>query len=105
IDADKRMGRSFDDAKAIAAQLAASLGPNDIIDIMFFNDRQVVKDSKWLQSAQKSGGAFVQSVPDPFASSGRNRSLLTIIKTAATDGFGSLGNVGEDVKVPLHQAL
>ena len=105
IDADKRMGRSFDDAKAIAAQLAASLGPNDIIDIMFFNDRQVVKDSKWLQSAQKSGAAFVQSVPDTFASSGRNRSLLTIIKTAATDGFGSLGNVGENVKVPLHQAL
>ena len=105
IDADRRMGRSFEDAKAVAAQLVASLGPNDIVDLMFFNDRQVVKDSKWLGSAQKTGAAFLASVNETFASGGRNRSLLTIIKNAATDGFGSLGNVGEDVKVPLHQAM
>ena len=105
IDADRRMGRSFADAKAVAAQLVASLGPNDIVDLMFFNDRQIVKDSKWLAGAQKSGAAFLASVNETFASGGRNRSLLTIIKTAATDGFGSLGNVGEDVKVPLHQAM
>ncbi|HEV8551562.1 MAG TPA: FHA domain-containing protein, partial [Polyangiaceae bacterium] len=96
---------SFEDAKAVAAQLVASMGPNDIVDLMFFNDRQVVKDSKWLAGAQKTGAAFLASVPETFASSGRNRSLLTMIKTAATDGFGSLGNVGEDVKVPLHQAM
>lgn len=105
IDADRRMGRSFEDAKAVAQQFVASLGPNDIVDIMFFNDRQVVKDSKWLAGAQKSGAAFISSVTETFPNSGRNRSLLTIIKTAATDGFGSLGNVGEDVKVPLHQAM
>jgi hypothetical protein len=105
IDVDRRMGRSFEDAKAVAAQLVASLGPNDIVDLMFFNDRQVVKDSKWLAGAQKTGAAFVASVTETFPSSGRNRSLLTIIKSAATDGFGALGNVGEDVKVPLHQAM
>lgn len=105
IDADRRMAKSFDDAKAIAQQLVASLGPNDIIDLMFFNDRQVVKDSKWLAGAQKSGAAFISGVTGTFPSSGRNRSLLTMIKNAATDGFGSLGNVGENVKVPLHQAL
>ena len=64
---------------------------------MFFNDRQVVKDSKWLSGAQKSGAAFITANPDTYPSSGRNRSLLTILKTAATDGFGSLGNVGEGV--------
>jgi len=105
IDADKRMGKMFEDAKAVAQQFVASLGPNDIVDIMFFNDRQVVRDSKWLAGAQKSGAAFIAGGTETFASSGRNRSLLTIIKNAATDGFGSLGNVGEDVKVPFHQAM
>jgi hypothetical protein len=105
IDADRRMGSSFNDARQIASQLVASLGPNDIVDLMFFNDRQVVKDSKWLAGAQKTGAAFINANPETYPSSGRNRSLLTIIKTAATDGFGSLGNVGENVKVPLHQAM
>jgi hypothetical protein len=106
IDADKRMGKSFEDAKRVAQQFVASLGPNDIVNVMFFNDRQVVKDSKWLGGGtQKTAAAFITSVGDTFASSGRNRSLLTIIKNAATDGFGSLGNVGESVQVPLHQAL
>ncbi|HTQ06981.1 MAG TPA: FHA domain-containing protein [Polyangiaceae bacterium] len=105
IDADRRMGGSFNDARQIALQLVASLGPNDIVDLMFFNDRQVVKDSKWLGGAQKTGAAFINGATETYPSSGRNRSLLTIIKQAATDGFGSLGNVGENVKVPLHQAL
>ncbi len=106
VDADRRMGKGFDDAKQVANQFITSLGPNDIVNVMFFNDRQVVKDSRWMPSSQRARAqAFVQSVGDSFASAGRNRSLLTIIKTAATDGFKALGNVGEDVKVPLHQAM
>jgi hypothetical protein len=106
IDADKRMGKSFEDAKRVAQQFVASLGPNDIINVMFFNDRQVVKDSKWLGGGtQKTAAGFITATTDTFATSGRNRSLLTIIKNAATDGFGSLGNVGERVNIPLHQAM
>jgi hypothetical protein len=105
IDADRRMARSFEDARQVAQQFVAGLGPNDVVDVMFFNDRQVVKDSKWLSGAQKSAAAFIAGANETYPASGRNRSLLTIIKNAATDGFGSLGNVGEDVKVPLHQAM
>jgi len=106
IDADKRMSKSFDDAKQVAQQFVATMGPNDIVNIMFFNDREVVKDSKWIPAAQKAKATgFITGSTDTFASSGRNRSLLTIIKKAATDGFQALGNVGEDVKVPLHQAM
>src|SRR5690349_16202019 len=54
VDADKRMTKSFADAKALAQQFVASMGPNDIVNIMFFDDRQVVKDSKWLPAAQKA---------------------------------------------------
>ncbi len=106
IDADKRMSKSFDDAKQVAQQFVATMGPNDIVNIMFFTDREVVKDSKWIPATQKAKATgFITSSTETFTSSGRNRSLLTIIKKAATDGFQALGNVGEDVKVPLHQAM
>lgn len=106
VDADRRMGKSFTDARQLAQQFVLSMGPNDIVNVMFFNDRQVVKDSKWVTAAQKARAtSLINGTTDTFASSGRNRSLLTIIKTAATDGFGALGNAGDDVAVPLHQAM
>jgi hypothetical protein len=106
VDADKRMGSSFDDAKAVAEQFVTSMGPNDIVNVMFFNDRQVVQDSKWLPAAKKANAqSFIRAVNGLYPSQGRNRSLLSIIKTAATDGFKGLGNVGDTVKVPLHQSM
>jgi hypothetical protein len=106
IDADRRMGKSFTDARQLAQQFVLSMGANDIVNVMFFNDRQVVKDSKWVSAAQKARAqSVINGTTDTFPSSGRNRSLLTIIKTAATDGFGALGNVGDDVGIPLHQAM
>ena len=106
VDADKRMGKSFNDARQLAQQLVLSMGPNDIVNVMFFNDRQIVKDSKWVTSAQKARAqSVINATTDLYPSSGRNRSLFTIIKTATTDGFSALGNVGDDVAVPLHQAL
>jgi hypothetical protein len=106
VDADRRMGKSFTDARQLAQQVVLSMGANDIVNVMFFNDRQVVKDSKWVSAAQRAKAQnVINGTTDTFPSSGRNRSLLTIIKTAATDGFGALGNVGDDVAVPLHQAI
>lgn len=106
IDADARIKDAFDDAKQVANAFIGSMSANDIVNVMFFNDRQVVKDSKWMSSAKKAQATqFVNGVTGTWASQGRNRSLGTIIKEAATDGWKSLGNVGEDVKVPLHQAM
>ena len=106
VDADHRMGKSFNDARQLAEQFVVSMGPNDIVNVMFFNDRQVVKDSKWVSAAQKARAtSLINATTETYASAGRNRSLLTIIKTAATDGFGALGNVGDDVAIPLHQAM
>ena len=106
VDADSRMGSSFNDAKQLANQFVASLGPNDIVNVMLFNDQQVVKDSKWLPASKRAQAqGVINSVGGTYRASGRNRSLLTIIKQAATDGFKSLGNAGEGVTVPLHQAM
>jgi FHA domain-containing protein len=106
VDADKRMGVSFQDARHLAGRIVAAMGPNDIVNLMFFNDRQVVRDSQWLPtSKQAQATKLIDSIKDTYASTGRNRSLLTIIKTAATDAFKALGNVGNNVKVPMHQAM
>src|SRR5690606_23305787 len=106
IDADARMRQSFQDAKTVAERFVSSMGPNDIVNIMFFSDRQVFKDSGWLPSSKKKeASSFANSVDDTISSQGRNRPLLTIIKNAATDGFKALGNTGEKVEVPLHQAM
>jgi hypothetical protein len=106
IDADSRMGPGFQDARTLAARFVAAMGPNDIVNLMFFNDRQVVRDSQWLpQSKQAQATKLIDAMKDPYPSQGRNRSLLTIIKTAATDAFKALGNVGGTVKVPMHQAM
>ncbi len=106
IDADRRMGASFLDARHLAGRFVAAMGPNDIVNLMFFNDRQVVRDSQWLPTSKQAQAArLIDSIKETYASTGRNRSLLTIIKTAATDAFKALGNVGNNVKVPMHQAM
>jgi FHA domain-containing protein len=106
IDADSRMGAAFLDARQLAGRFVAAMGPNDIVNLMFFNDRQVVRDSQWIPtSKQAQASRLIDSIKETYASQGRNRSLLTIIKTAATDAFKALGNVGSNVKVPMHQAM
>lgn len=106
IDADRRMGSAFRDARQLAGSFVAAMGPNDIVNLMFFNDRQVVRDSKWLPASKKAqASSLIDSMSNTYPSQGRNRALLTIIKTAATDAFKSLGNVGAEVEVPLHQAM
>ncbi len=107
VDADSRMGKSFGDAKTVAHAFVRAMGPNDIVNVMYFNDRQIVSDSKWMPTAQKArADSFIDSVGATFPSQGRNRSLLTIIKNGATSGFKALGDVGTaGVKVPLHQAM
>ena len=107
IDADSRMGGLFRDAKEVAQRFVASMGPSDIVNIVFINDRMVTGDSRWLPASQKAKAAsFIQQVGATYPAGGRNRSLFTIIKSAATDAFKSLGNTDQqNVQVPLHQAM
>lgn len=104
IDAASSMGGRFESAKAMAKAFVKTMGPNDIVNAMFFNDRAVARDSKWLSSKNKAL-RFVDSVSRTYPPQGRTRQLFHIIKQAASDGFGDLANVGTNVKVPMHQAM
>jgi hypothetical protein len=104
IDAASSMGTRFDEAKSVASAFVNAMGPNDIVNIMFFNDKSVVEDSKWVKEKQ-AALQVIANVRNTFPTQGRTRPLFNIIKTAATDGFKELGNVGSNVVVPMHQAM
>ncbi|AKT41960.1 FHA domain-containing protein [Chondromyces crocatus] len=104
IDAASTMGARFDEAKAVANAFVNTMTPNDIVDVMFFNDRVVVEDSKWVNNKQQALQS-ISSVTRTYPTQGRTRPLLNIIKNAATDAFRDLGNVGQGVAAPMHQAL
>jgi hypothetical protein len=104
IDAANSMGGRINDAKAVATQFIQTMGPNDIVDVMFFNDRAVVKDSGW--TGDKNGALqAIASVAGTYPAQGRVRRLFSIVKQAATDGFKELGNTGQGFTVPMHQAM
>lgn len=104
IDAASTMGNNFDEAKAVAAAFVNAMGPNDIVDVMFFNDKGVVEDSKWVNT-KAAAQTSINNVPRTYPAQGRTRPLFNIIKQAATDGFKELGNAGQNVVVPMHQAM
>ena len=104
IDAAATMGPRFDEAKAVAQSFVNVMGPNDIVNVMFFNDRSVVSNSHWLADKSAATGA-ISAIDKTYPVQGRNRALFAIIKNAATDGFKELGNAGSKIKVPMHQAL
>jgi FHA domain-containing protein len=104
IDAASTMGNSFDEAKVVAGAFVNAMGPQDIVDVMFFNDKGVVEDSKWVNT-KAAAQTSLNNVPRTYPSQGRTRPLFNILKQAATDGFKELGNAGQNVIVPMHQAM
>jgi len=106
VDAASSMGGRFSDARAIAHEIVAEMQPNDLLDLMFFDDVQVVRDTKWKTYKQRGDlVAAMNEVKSPSPSHGRDRALFSEIKTMTQDAFGSLGNSDQPDAVPLHQAM
>ncbi|RLB56663.1 MAG: hypothetical protein DRI90_18525, partial [Deltaproteobacteria bacterium] len=97
VDAAASMGSRFPEAKRVALEFINTMDPHDIVDVMFFNDRTLAQDSHWL-SKKAAAVAFVNGVTRTYPKVGRTRPLFNIVKQAASDGFGDLGNVGTDVE-------
>ncbi len=105
IDASGQMGSRFVEAKAVAKSFVSAMGPNDIVDVMFFNDQNIVKHSKWT-SKKADIVRFIDDVTTTFPKQGRTKTLFSIVQKGVTDGFSSLGNVvGTELNIPLHQAM
>lgn len=106
VDADARVDKGFDEAKALAARFVDAMGPSDLVNIIFVSDRQVLSDTKWLPRAQQAQAhAAIAEQKDTVRSQGRTRPLLDLITNAASDSFRSLGSSTGPTTVPLHQAM
>ncbi|MGH7270845.1 MAG: FHA domain-containing protein, partial [Polyangiaceae bacterium] len=106
VDASSGMGPRFEDARAIAHELIEEMRPNDLIDLMFFDDVQVVHDTKWMAYKQRAAlGSALNAFKSTSPSHGRDRALFSEIKEMTQDAFGSLGNSDQPDQVPLHQAM
>ncbi|MBI5533925.1 MAG: hypothetical protein HY898_14485 [Deltaproteobacteria bacterium] len=106
VDAAGSMGARLSDAKLLAKAFIDTMGPSDIAYIVAIGDAQVGKSSGWQPAASRANiTGFIDSISLYPSNPRNNRPLFNHIKTAVNDGFKSLGNVGTNVKVPLHQAL
>ncbi|HLK41315.1 MAG TPA: FHA domain-containing protein [Polyangiaceae bacterium] len=106
VDASSGMGTRFGDARAIAHEFIEEMQPNDLMDLMFFDDVQVVRDTKWKTFKQRADlGNALNDFKSTSPSHGRDRALFSQIKTMTQDAFGSLGNSDQPDAVPLHQAM
>ncbi|NUP10530.1 MAG: FHA domain-containing protein [Polyangiaceae bacterium] len=106
LDSGASIGGRFDEAKAVANAFVNSKRENDIFKVMYFNDAGVVYTLDWTNDKAKAASFIDATVTKPFPASGRGvRELGDIIKQAAIDGFRELGNVGQTVKAPMHQAM
>ncbi|HEY4016260.1 MAG TPA: FHA domain-containing protein [Polyangiaceae bacterium] len=106
VDAANSMGSRFGDARTIAHEFIEQMQPNDLMDLMFFDDVQVVKDTKWKTFKQRADlGNALNDFKSPSPSHGRDRALFSEIKGMTQDAFGSLGNSDQPDAVPLHQAM
>ncbi len=106
VDADAHGGAALDELVAVARRFVATLGANDLVNVMVLSDRQVAVDTRWLpRSALEPATAALDAIKDSYKSPGRTRPLMSLVQQAATDAFGSLGNPSDKLSVPLHQAL
>jgi len=107
LDASSLMGPRYADAREVANQFIAALGPNDIAKLIIFDDRisPYVANSSWVPAAQKAQLVqILQSNPSPSPSHQRGRPLFNQIKNI-TKSFGDLGNAGSIQNIPMHQAM
>ncbi len=108
VDASSGMGSRYHEAQEVAHEFIANMGPNDLMDLMIFDDRSIdrVADSKW--KAFKDRNDLVKVLQDHPASSpshGQSRPLFDQIKRMTQDAFGSLANNVGPQQIPLHQAM
>ncbi|MGO9715191.1 MAG: FHA domain-containing protein [Polyangiaceae bacterium] len=108
LDASSGMGARYADARVVAEEFIKAMQPNDLMDLMIFDDRprQYVADSKWKTYAQRNDLiAVLNQIKSPMPSHGSDRPLFSQIQQMTQDSFGDLGNTKGPQMIPLHQAM
>jgi FHA domain len=108
LDASSGMGARYADARVVAEEFIKAMQPNDLMDLMIFDDRprQYVADSKWKTYAQRNDLIGVlNQIKSTMPSHGGDRPLFSQIQQMTQDSFGDLGSSKGPQMIPLHQAM
>ncbi|MBL8610158.1 MAG: VWA domain-containing protein [Myxococcales bacterium] len=108
LDASSSMGKRYSDAREVANQFIGALGPNDLVDLVIFDDRvnAWVFDSKWKTSKERAvAQQALVTYQATSPSSGSSRPLFGQLKNITKTAFGNLGNTTGPGGIPLHQAM
>jgi len=105
VDASSGMGSRYSEARVIARQFIEAMGPNDLVNLQLFDDRQVIQNSKWKTFKQRNDLMnILNGQAGTAASHGGSKPLFNILKGVTTDAFSSLGNT-QGPEIPFHQAM
>ncbi len=106
LDASSGMGIRYGEARAVAREFIEAMQPNDLMDLMIFDDRQVIRNSHWQTYATRNQLVkILNDQPSTAPSHGRDRPLFDQLKSMTNDGFNDLGNSQGPQTIPLHQAM
>ncbi|MFO0675435.1 MAG: hypothetical protein U0169_02800 [Polyangiaceae bacterium] len=106
LDASASMGSRYAEAREVAHKFIGAMGPNDLVDLMLFNDQQVVIDSKWKTIAERNALVdILTKQPGPFPAKSKDRALFNMLKQMTGDAFRDLGSTSGPQQVPMHQAM
>ncbi len=106
LDAASGMGSRYAEARAVAREFIEAMQPNDLMDLMIFDDRLVIHNSKWKTFGERNKLVeILNEQPAPAISHGPGRPLFDELKRMTADGFNDLGNSQGPQKIPLHQAM
>lgn len=104
IDASQTMKGRVEQAKAVAREIIAKRGKNDVFNVKWFDDATWYSGSGWTNDP-KIANAAIDRIAGSQTPPGRSRPLFDLIKSSALEGFGELGNSTQKPPTPLHHAL
>ncbi len=112
LDASSAMGARYAEARTIAYKFLedivaqAASRPNDIVNVMIFNDQGIVLRSGWKRVQEVAAAAkLVSDQKTTFPSSGADRPLFDTLKKITVEAFSTLGNTQDKYEIPMHHAM
>lgn len=116
IDSSQAMKQRFGDVQKIAGALIEGLGGDDFVQVQFFDDVAVVKQSLWLKAGESQPAEDLVTSSAPLPAKGRHKALASIVEAGLaanpgtpsnavltvvvlTDGDGAIGSEADAARI------
>ncbi len=106
LDASASMGARYEDARASVYMLVQAMRPQDLVDLVVFDDRGILRDTKWKTFTERNAIVTALSMDAHVAPphTGERR-LPAMLQMIAEGGMASLYARDDPNGPPLHRAM